>query len=103
MLLDARYVENDGGALGEIVAIDVEDFRAIPVRGDGSCVLLDLKTNQCSIYEDRPYRCKCFSCWDDFVNKRIPLDDPMVDELLQREFPKHSSEEYVGLRRRIDV
>jgi len=79
--------------------IEMEEFLAIAVREDGSCALLDLKTQQCTAYKTRPYRCKSFSCWNAFVNRKIPLDDLRVEELLRSDFGNHDPEEFVGLKR----
>ena len=36
--------------------------KALPVRGDGSCPMLDDKTGRCLIYEHRPFGCRTHFC-----------------------------------------
>ena len=93
----------DNRPVFDVVADDRNGIRVIPVRDDGSCIFLDQEASRCSIYEDRPYRCKCYSCWDDFVHRKIPLDDSAVDKMLADEFSKHSTEQFPGLKRRAAV
>lgn len=44
------------------VGTDIIKIKGQP--GTWSCVLLDAKTNQCTIYDDRPLECRVLKCWD---------------------------------------
>ncbi len=60
----------------------------IKIKGKGeswTCIFLDEKQNECTIYEDRPIECRALKCWDtkaleDLYNrKRLKREDLIAD------------------------
>jgi len=51
-----------GEALVAAQALKATGRRALPVRGDGACPLLDPITAKCLIYDSRPFGCRTHFC-----------------------------------------
>ena len=60
----------------------------IKIKGKGeswTCIFLDEKQNECTIYEDRPIECRALKCWDTkaledlYDRKRLKREDLIAD------------------------
>ena len=51
-----------GEAMVAAAALRASGRKALPVRQDGACPLLDPRTSQCLIYEGRPFGCRTHFC-----------------------------------------
>lgn len=51
-----------GEALVAAQAVKATGRRSLPVREDGACPLLDLRTSKCLIYGSRPFGCRTHFC-----------------------------------------
>lgn len=51
-----------GEALVAAQALKATGRRALPVRNDGACPLLDPATGKCLIYDSRPFGCRTHFC-----------------------------------------
>lgn len=59
-------------------------FKFLKLNNDGYCVFL--KENKCSIYDNRPYECKCFPLYavsDNYGILTIRDECPFIDESLE--------------------
>ncbi len=94
--------DDDVKSFGDMV-VHREGFSAIGVRENGACLFLNLETNQCEVYDRRPYWCKAFSCWNLFIMGEIPLDSPELESILMELYRDADQETYPGLKRRAAI
>ena len=69
-----------GEALVASRALRASGRKALPERPDGSCPLLDPRTNRCVIYESRPFGCRTHFC----TEAGGPFARKQVADLIQR-------------------